>query len=54
MGFKVITVMLLKIEVLWSVTPRRRVSGYRRLEGTCYLHLQLQAVCCLTLIQALQ
>jgi len=42
--FGVLTGVLVKIAVFWSVTPCCLVNSYRRLEVSCTLHLQSQAV----------
>ena len=36
--------IIMGVHVLWDVTPRHWVGRFRRFEGSCGLHLEVQAV----------
>jgi hypothetical protein len=38
--FEVLSTVTLKVTFSWGVTPCSLIDVYRRLEGTCYLHLK--------------
>jgi hypothetical protein len=41
--FEVLTVLLMKAQDFWSVTPCRLVNSHRRFAGTYYLCLQFSS-----------